>query len=192
MLLVAAASLLLGGATSFLQTVLPEAVAPFANSASGWTLLTAGAVALCRPRTALAAVLGAVSFVALVLGYQVVSGLRGFPTDETLFLIIGVVVGPFVGVAAAWVRHRDLRGALGCGVLAGIAMGEAAYGLLVVLATTGWSYWTAIGATGLVLLAVTVRRAPRRAAARLPPVGLTIAVAVAFFFSYTAIGSLAL
>ena len=103
------ASALLGGATSFAQTFLPDALRPFANSASGWTLLTALVVGLCRARTLASAVLGAASFALLVLGYQYVSGLRGFPTDETLFLIVGLVVGPFVGVAASWLTRGGWR-----------------------------------------------------------------------------------
>lgn len=190
LLLVVLVSLLLGGATSFAQTVLPDALRPFANSASGWTLLTALAVAGCRARTLPSAVFGAASFVSLVLGYQVVSTLRGFPTSETLFLIAGLVVGPFVGAAAAWLRRGGVRTALACGALAGIAIGESAYGLLVVSATTGWFFWTLIGVAGLGLLAHTVLRRLGTARLRLLAAGLVAATAVAFLLSYTAIGGI--
>jgi hypothetical protein len=188
LLLVVLVSLLLGAATSFAQTFLPDALRPFANSASGWTLLTALAVAACRARTVPSAVLGAASFVALVLGYQATSTLRGFPTSETLFLIAGLVVGPFVGAAASWLRRGGVRTAIACGALAGIAVGESAYGLLVVVATTGWFYWTVIGLAGLGLLAHTVLRRLDTAGLRLLAAGLVLATAVAFFFSYSAIG----
>lgn len=190
LLLVVLVSLLLGGATSFAQTVLPDALRPFANSASGWTLLTALAVAGCRARTLPSAVFGAASFVSLVLGYQVVSTLRGFPTSETLFLIAGLVVGPFVGAAAAWLRRGGVRTALACGALAGIAIGESAFGLLVVSATTGWFSWTLIGVAGLGLLAHTVLRRLGTARLRLLAAGLVAATAVAFLLSYTAIGGI--
>lgn len=190
LLLVVLVSLLLGGATSFAQTVLPDALRPFANSASGWTLLTALAVAGCRARTLPSAVFGAASFVSLVLGYQVVSTLRGFPTSETLFLIAGLVVGPFVGAAAAWLRRGGVRTALACGALAGIAIGESAYGLLVVSATTGSFYWSLIGVAGLGLLAHTVLRRLGTARLRLLAAGLVAATAVAFLLSYTAIGGI--
>jgi hypothetical protein len=38
---VVAVSLVLGGLTSFAQGVLPDELRPLANSASGWTILTA-------------------------------------------------------------------------------------------------------------------------------------------------------
>ena len=96
-----AASFLLGGLTSFAQGFLPDAAAPFANSASGWTLLTALLVAWAardaRTRTWHAAVLGAASFVLLTLGYTVAADLRGFFYDPTLFGEEGHVGGPRVG-----------------------------------------------------------------------------------------------
>jgi hypothetical protein len=185
--LVALGSALLGGLTSFAQTFLPDALRPFANSASGWTLLTALMVGLCRARTAPSAVFGATSFVLLVLGYQVVSGLRGFPTNETLFLIVGLVVGPFVGVAASWLRRGGWRSILGCGVLAGIAVGECAYGFIVVLGSTSWFYWTLIGVVGVALTAHTAMRRLRATAARVVLIGLVAAVAVAFYFAYNSL-----
>lgn len=190
LLLVVLVGLTLGAATSFAQTVLPDALRPFANSASGWTLLTALAVAGCRVRTVPSAVLGAACFVSLVLGYQVVSTLRGFPTSETLFLIVGLVVGPFVGAAAAWLRRGGVRTAVACGALAGIALGEAAYGLLVVAATTGWFFWTLIGVAGLGLVTHTLLRRLRTAGTRLLAVGLVLVTALAFFFNYAAIGGI--
>lgn len=187
--LVVATSLLVGGLTSFAQLVLPELLRPFGNSAAGWTIVTAGIVALTRSRTAVAAVLGATSFAALVLGYQTASTLRGFPTSEELFLLAAVVVGPFVGVAASWLHLRDRRGAIACGLLAGIACGESAYGLTVISASTSPLAWIVIGLAGLALLAtVTARSSALRL--RLLAAGLTAAVATAFVLAYSALGSL--
>ena len=100
--IVVVASFLLGGVTSYAQGFLPDAFASFANSASGWTLLTALLLFWSRLRTAPAALLGAVSFVLLVLGYTVASQVRGYVYDPLLFSAVGVVAGPFVGVAASW------------------------------------------------------------------------------------------
>jgi hypothetical protein len=183
------ASLVLGGLTSFAQTFLPDALRPFANSASGWTLLTALVIARARTRIALAAVLGALSFVALVLGYSVASTLRGFPTSEELFLVAAVVVGPFVGAAASALRLSGLRGAIAVALLAGIATGESAYGLLIVSATTGWFYWSLIGLIGVALLVWTCLRRLHSLGLRYLAVGLTATVGLAFFVSYDAVGS---
>jgi hypothetical protein len=95
------ASLLLGALTSWAQGVLPDALASFANSPSGWTVLTAALVAAARPSLGWGAAAGVVSFVALVLGYTFASELRGLTYDPTLWGAVGVVAGPFVGVAAA-------------------------------------------------------------------------------------------
>jgi hypothetical protein len=184
------ASAVLGGATSFAQTVLPDALRPFANSASGWTLLTALIVAARRARTAPSAAYGAASFVALVAGYQVVSTLRGFPSDETLFVIIGVVVGPFVGVAASWLTRDGWRALLGCGALAGIALGEGAYGLIRVVESTGWFYWTLLSIAGVGLVTVTTRHHLHDVRSRALAVVVVVVVAGAFFFAYSAVGQI--
>jgi len=104
---------------------------------------------LLRGRTAPSAVYGAVSFVALVLGYAAVSELRD-----------------------------GRRAALGAGLLAGIALGDCAYGLLVVSATTGWFYRPLIGLLGVAVLVVTLALRSRRAATV-----VLVAVAVAGGFS---------
>ena len=192
LMLVVGASLLLGGATSFAQTFLPDALNSFANSASGWTLLTALVVGACRARTVPSAVFGAASFVALVLGYQIVSGLRGFPTDETLFLIVSVIVGPFVGIAASWLHRNAWRVVAGGGILAGIALGEGAYGLILVASTTGWFYWSVISVAGVGLLAVAVVYRLHTTRTRIAAIGLTFLVGAAFYVSYVALGSVSL
>jgi hypothetical protein len=188
LLAVVGASAVLGGATSYAQTYLPDALVPFANSASGWTILTVLVVAACRAGTAPSAIFGSASFVALVLGYQVVSGLRGFPTSETLFLIVGVIVGPFVGVAASWLRRDGWRMVLGCGALSGIAVGEALYGLILVVASTGWFYWTLIGVVGLVLVALTAHGL-NSVRTRLILLGGVLLVGAAYFFAFWYLGS---
>ena len=99
--LVLVLSFLLGGLTSYAQGFLPSALSSFANSASGWTVLTALLVYAARLRTAPSAVLGAASFVLLVLGYTAAAHLRGYVYDPVLFSLVGVVAGPFVGVAAS-------------------------------------------------------------------------------------------
>ena len=187
-ILVLAASLLLGGATSFAQTVLPTVLQPMANSSSGWTLLTALLVWAARERAVPSAVYGALSFVALVLGYQVVSELRGFPTSEELFLVVGVVAGPFVGVAACWLHRRGLAAALGAALLAGVGIGEGVYGLTRIAATTGWLWWATTILLGVALLAlVLARRARRPREIGVALVG-TALVAVAFNAAYTLLG----
>ncbi|MFI8526586.1 DUF6518 family protein [Promicromonospora sukumoe] len=180
-------SFLLGGLTSYAQGFLPDAFASFANSASGWTVLTALLVYWSRVRTAPAAVLGAVSFVLLVLGYTVAADLRGFYYDPLLFSVVGVVAGPFVGVAAAWLRADGVRAALGTALLAGIGVGEAVYGLTIIRETTSPVYWTVIGVAGLALLAGVLVRRVRGVLPVALAVGGTVVVAAAFYLAYSSL-----
>jgi hypothetical protein len=181
-------SFLLGGLTSYAQGFLPDGFASFANSASGWTVLTALLVFWSRARTAPAAVLGAVSFVLLVLGYMVAAQVRGYVYDPMLFTAVGVVVGPFVGVAASWLRRSGVRAALGTALLAGIGIGEAAYGLTIIGDTTSPVYWTVIGVAGVALLGGMV---VRRLGGALPvalAAGGAVALAAAFYVAYSSLG----
>lgn len=180
-------SFLLGGLTSYAQGFLPDALASFANSASGWTVLTALLVYWSRARAVPAAVLGAVSFVLLVLGYMVASQVRGYVYDPLLFSVVGLVAGPFVGVAASWLRATGARAALAVALLAGIGVGEAVYGLTVVRESTSPVYWSAIGVAGLALLAGVVVRRVRGSLPVLLAVGGTAVVAAAFYVAYSSL-----
>jgi hypothetical protein len=178
-------SFLLGGLTSYAQGFLPEAFASFANSASGWTVLTALLVYWSRVRTAPAAVLGAVSFVLLVLGYMVAAQVRGFVYDPLLFSVVGVVVGPFVGAAASWLRATGVRAALGTALLAGIGLGESVYGLTIIRETTSPVYWTVIGVAGLALVAWMLVSRVRGALPVALASGGSLVVAAAFYLAYS-------
>ncbi|MFD2792803.1 DUF6518 family protein [Promicromonospora vindobonensis] len=181
-------SVLLGGATSWAQGSLPSELSSFANSASGWTVLTALLVFWSRARTAPAALLGAVSFVLLVLGYAVASQLRGLWYDPLFFSAVGLAAGPLVGIAASWLRATGVRAALGVAILAGIGVGEGVYGLTFVRETTSPVYWSVIGVAGLALL---VGLLVRRIRGTLPVVlatGGTAVVAMAFVVAYSSLG----
>lgn len=184
-------SVLLGGLTSFAQGWLPAAAAPFANSASGWTLLTVLLVAWARLAPRLSAVLGAVSFVLLVLGYTWAAGLRGLTYSPVLFTVVGLIVGPPVGLATAWLRSAGVRAASGTAALAGIAVGEGVYGLTEVADTTHPAYWVVIAVVGLGLLILMLMRRLRGAAPIAVAVLGTVAVAVAFVVAYSSLGGAA-
>jgi len=151
---VTAASLVLGGLTSLAQGFLPETLSPFANSISGWTIVTAAVIWFSQARWPWTPLFGALSFVALLVGYAVVSTARGFYYSPTSWLLIAIVAGPFVGLAAGWLREGDGRKvAIGTGFLAGILIGDGIRGLIVVAETTGWLYWVLVIAAGVALVA---------------------------------------
>ena len=168
--------LLVGGATSLLQTVLPQAVAPLANSAGSWCV---AAWWLARPGPTraplvvltLGATLGALgALVGMVAGYYLVADLRGFGVfapSVAVWLVAAALVAPLLGVAATWpLRTRGVRRVAGALVLPGLLLVEAAYGLVVVRATTSVGYWVAEGVLAVLLAAGLSRR---RGSGRVPP-----------------------
>ncbi|BBF99237.1 MULTISPECIES: DUF6518 family protein [Pseudonocardia] len=187
---VALASALIGAATFFAQGLLPAAVVSFANSASGWTLVTVVLLLLARLRPGVSALLGGVSFVLLTCGYAAAAGLTGLYYNPLLFGVVGVVAGPFVGLATAWLRSTAPgRVAPATALLAGIGLGEAVYGLTVVAETTSPVYWILIGLTAVALLVTMVLRRLRGWFAAAAVVG-TLAVALAFRVAYLGLGGL--
>lgn len=139
-------SLVVGGLTSPAQGFLPEWMSSLANSAGGWSMLAFVAVWLSRARPLLGAVLGAVSFVAMVEAYGIVSLWRGFFLADPLssmWIPVGLVAGPIIGLAAALVRHASRRwGIAGVAVLSAVLVAEGVHGLTVVAETTSPVYWT--------------------------------------------------
>lgn len=182
-------SFLSGMLTFFAQGLLPDAVNSFANSASGWTLVTVLLLAWARVRTAFAAVLGAASFVLLTVGYSASAHLQGLFYDPTLFAVVGVLVGPFVGIATSWLRAESVwKAAAGTALLSGIGLGEGAYGLTMVADTTSPVYWALVGVIALgLLVAMLIRRLRGVLVALLAVVG-TGATASAFNVAYNALG----
>ena len=162
---VAAAALVLGGLTSPAQTFLPQWIGGFANSSGGWSILVFAMVWAVRSRPALSAVLGAVAFVLLVEGYRMVSGWRGFYYDEPFqneFTVIGLLVGPVIGVSAALVRSSSPTWrTLAVAPLSTVLVGEGLYGLVVLgqgLQDVWWVLQMVLGAAFLVRGTVGTRR----------------------------------
>ena len=178
--IVIVASLLIGGAESWAQGFLPDWLRPLSNSASGWTLVTALLVFWSRVRPGVAALLGAVSFALLVIGYAAVSTWRGYTYSPVMWAAIGIVVGPFVGIAASGLRQRGIGAALGTGLLAGIGIGDAVYGLTVVADTTGIAYWIIIGGLALLLLGGMLLRTIRGAVPLAAVSAATIVIALGY------------
>ena len=146
---VAVGGVIIGVLTSIGQGVLPDVLAPMANSAGSWCLavfaLAAFAMGSTNRPAWLGAVLGALALFAMVIGYALASEVSGYAAGTRLVLFWGaaaVVVGPAVGIAAAWFRGGgSSRAAVAAGVIAGILAGEAIYGLTFIAATTPVVYW---------------------------------------------------
>lgn len=186
--LVVVASFALGAVTSYAQEFLPSAVRSFANSPSGWTVLTALLVFWSRLPAWPAAVLGAASFVLLVLGYTAAAELRGYVYDPFLFSVVGVIAGPFVGAAASWLRGTRIRASLGTALLVGIGLGDAVYGMTVVRETTHPVYWVGIGLASVALLVGMFARRIRGVTLIATALAGTAAVGTVFILAYRALG----
>ncbi len=161
-LLVAVVAFAIGGLTPLGQAALPDALASLANSVGGWLIPTAALVFLFARGTIEAAVEGALAFVAMTMGYAVVSTMRGDVFDPSVWAFIGVFAGPVVGLAALGVRRRGITAAIGAAVLGGILVGEGAYGLTVIVDTTSPTWWfieIAVGVAIVVAVSIRMRRA---------------------------------
>lgn len=180
--------MLVGALTSIGQGVLPEVLAPMANSAGSWCLAAFGLAATTR-RPWLGALLGAAALFAMVIGYALASEVAGHAAGSRLILFWGVaaaVVGPPVGVAAAWARTSDpTRFALAAGLIAGILVGEAIYGLTFIAATTPVAYWVGQLLIGLSIVGIAAasRRHVRQA---LACVSVAVVIAAAVLGAYAA------
>jgi uncharacterized protein DUF6518 len=193
LLVAVGAGFAIGIATSVGQGWLPEGLTPLSNSSGSWCLC-AFALALLERDPRRAALVGFASLVTMLAGYALATELRGYPVGTSMFVRWGaaaVVAGPALGVGAAWLRGSEpLRAAAGVAPIAGIFLGEAVYGLTVVVATTSVGYWIgelAIGLTLVVLAAIRIRT--RRGIALM--LALSVIASVVFYLAYTrALGAL--
>ncbi len=189
---VTAASFLAGALTAWAQTVLPYELFFLANSASGWILVMVALLWSVREHPLIAALLGSVSGIMLMLGFTAaLAVLYGESYDPWLWTLSGAVAGPFIGLATAWLRERGIRAALGTAALAGVAIGDAGYGLTAVRGITSPVYWSLSAAVGFGFLSYMVtRRIDGRWSVALAIIG-TAAVAVVFLPVYGTVGSVA-
>jgi hypothetical protein len=100
LLLVSLASVVVGAATSWAQTLLPSSMSSFANSGSGSTALTACLAVLAAVDPRPGALAGMLSFIGLVLGYTIASPLSGFAYTPTSWLAVAVIARPMAGDVA--------------------------------------------------------------------------------------------
>jgi len=184
---VAAIALVLGGLTAYAQQWLPEQLGSLANSAGPWVLI-AFLLALLANRPVLAALAGAAALFMLLAGYVIAANIRGYESSTALLVFWGtaaVLVGPFVGLAAYWSRSGGPGlVACGAGLIGGLLIGEAVYGLVVIGDTTHPPYWWGQLAAGLFVLGgvASARRLEGRVV--LVALAVTAFVATAFFVVY--------
>jgi hypothetical protein len=136
---------------------LPFSLEPLGNSAGPW-LVVAFAVALTT-RSAITSIASAVvTLISLVMGFYVAQDIRGWAVSQhqvVLWTAASCVAGPLVGVAASWLRRENrTRAALGAGVLGGLLVGEAVYGVRKLEFSTPARYWHLQLALGIAVAVV--------------------------------------
>jgi hypothetical protein len=159
--------LVTGALTDRAQTWLSGPSGSFANSAGTWVLV-AFLVAFGGSNLWRAIVRGGVCMVGLVAGYYITAAARGVAiasSSVAFWVVIGLAVGPLVGMAAGWVRYgRSFWAGAGSGTIGGLLAGEAIYGLCYLGESTSATYWAfqilvAVGLAGGAAWGVTQRPA---------------------------------
>ena len=154
----------LGALTSVLQGRLGP-LDPLVNSAGSWCVVAALLASRTR-RPVLAVFIGVLTLWSLLGGYLLATEMRDLSMSQSFVLFwaaCGAVGGPVVGLAGSWLRHHGAwRASLAVTALAGLLLGEAIYGLTVVVATTGAIYWVLEAVIGLAVLVGLGGGAPAR------------------------------
>lgn len=176
-----AAGLAVGVVTSFLQTVLPDGVAPLANSGAPWFLAGLVIVYALRAIGWPAAALGVLILAAEVTAYYGISAARGFGISTatiTFWLLAAFIFGAAAGVAGSWLRHPAVhRRLIATALPAGILIGEGAHLCLDTARPALMPYGVGSAVIGVALAVyVTLRLSPTTLHRVL---GLTSAAAVA-------------
>lgn len=183
-----AGALVAGVVISFGQTVSPEVLAPLFNSAAPVVALAAAVSMAARSMWARMA-MGAAAGPLAMVGYYATSALRGYGVSNSMVLMwctAGVIAGAAMGFALWTLRHSHswpLR-AVAAAVFPGVAIGEAAHGLLRVADTTPVAYWWSAIAVGVGVLAWLSITRLRNAPGILLACATTAVFASALFFIY--------
>jgi hypothetical protein len=156
------------------------ALEPLTNTAAPWVLL-AFLVALTARRVEEAVALAVVTLLALVVGFYLAQATRGWEVSHhqlAFWLIASFVAGPLVGLAAGWLRHGGrLLGSVGAGIVGGIFVGEAAYGIRKLTYSSPHPYWRVqIGLGIAIAVGLPLWRCRRDLTAAVPALAASLAV----------------
>ncbi|WP_106248410.1 DUF6518 family protein [Allonocardiopsis opalescens] len=177
----------IGCLTSYAQGLLPDGLAPLANSAGSWSAIAFLLGTLSR-HAWVCALIGVLSLAAMVVGYDIGSILRGYQPamGMTLFwLAAAVVAGPPLGLGGHALRTRSRLTPAAVGAMSGVLIGEGGYGLSFIAATTPPAYWWCSIAAGTALLVWAIARRFPDLRSATAATGVTALVAIAFVAVYS-------
>jgi hypothetical protein len=186
---------LAGVGMSFGQSVSPDALLPLFNSAAPVAAIAA-ATALAGRRRWQAVALAAAAGPATMAGYFGTAALRGFGVSSTWLVFwctVGVAVGAVMG-AAVWTLRLTAHdpsspvwSGLAASVWPGMALGEAAHGIVRIGDSTPVGYWWTQCAVGVAILVATcLWRARQRLSVTVAVLG-TVTIASGLFLTYGAL-----
>ncbi|MDT4922266.1 MAG: hypothetical protein QOI15_3168 [Pseudonocardiales bacterium] len=178
----AIAGLLAGALTCLLQGVVPADWNTAVNSGAVWTVVAFGAAALLAQTQSAAVIAGLLVLVGEVAGYYLyladVRHLPGLRSEELLWTVAALWIGPLTGLAAYRARWGDTAARMtALAAIAGVVAGEGVY--LVRIAGMIKSGWLEIGVGAAVAAAaMALRPAPAHIRAGAVLSGIVVAVAV--------------
>jgi Family of unknown function (DUF6518) len=155
-LLAVGVGIAIGALTLVGQRSMPGQWNTLVNSGAVW-LVPVFFVGWRMPSLRLAAVLGAATLLATLIGYYVPSALSGTPHSPyfvALWTATAIVAGPLLGVAGyGWRGDRRALRIVGVALLGGVLAAEGLF--IIIVLGYEWSGWTmaAAGVTAVVVLA---------------------------------------
>jgi Family of unknown function (DUF6518) len=186
-LIVLAIAALVGQLTPIGERILPESLSSMANSSGPWAMIVITSVYFSRLTGWRGALLAAAAFVVMDGCFYAVFDLLGgyYPRHYlTFWVIVGLVIGPLVGLCASWLRSsRPRLQEIAVAAPSAILVGEGIF-MLVRLPGVSVVYSVASIVVGVLLFvalaALFLRRPPRIAIS----LGVSILASVAFLEIY--------
>jgi Family of unknown function (DUF6518) len=172
-----------GAITEGLVLRVSHQLEPLTQTAAPWIIVVAVVALLARDiRTAV--VLSVITFLALVLGFYLAQETRGWSVSHhqaAFWFAACFVAGPLIGLAVGWLKYGSrVLGGVGAGMVGGIFVGEAIYGLRERSLSTSAAYWHVQIVVGAVLWIGAVLWARPRVTGRIPAIAASLASAAVF------------
>jgi hypothetical protein len=184
LLAAAVIGLLAGAITEGLVLRITYSLLPLTNTAAPWVLI-AFAIALTARRLDEAITLAVVTLLGLVVGFYLAQATRGWEVSHhqlAFWFVASFVAGPLIGLGADRLRRGSaVEAGAGAGILGGVLVGEAVYGIRKLTYSSPHPYWRVQLVLGIVLaVGMTLWRCRERLAAAAPPLAAALASTALF------------
>jgi hypothetical protein len=176
--------LLAGAITEGLVLRITYSLLPLTNTAAPWVLI-ALALALTARRLDEAIALAVVTLLGLVVGFYLAQATRGWEVSHhqlAFWFVASFVAGPLIGLGADRLRRGSaVEAGAGAGILGGVLVGEAVYGIRKLTYSSPHPYWRVQLVLGIVLaVGLTLWRCRERLTTAAPPLAAALASTALF------------